>query len=237
MPRNNRRKPVAQSGARITVSVGEHDHTRVTRVVQEFGLARELRKAAGILATKAEQAAGNEAGFYEQRAYVYGAIALSWASLEGALSELLHGTTLASCGNLTHSARAVLGAVKKEDLRPRAKANTLETFNLVLRLAGKQEIAKGSLPYAAADALRVLRNTIIHPQPGEVVTYEDDTAFDYSSQQDVVKKLKSHLKLKNDAVFPDQVLTPTCASWAVASSEKFWRAFETAFGCQSRAGS
>jgi succinyl-CoA synthetase beta subunit len=46
----------------------------------------------------------------------------------------------------------------------------------------------------------------------------------------LVKKLKPVLGLKNDATFPDGVLTPKCAEWAVDSCETFLHHFVSVSG-------
>jgi hypothetical protein len=54
--------------------------------------------------------------------------------------------------------------------------------------------------------------------------------FDYSSQQNIVKKLKGQLRLKANATFPADVITKECAAWAVDSCETFLHEFVTVSG-------
>lgn len=214
-----------KSGARVTI-VREPDGTdRVAKIEQGFTFAFELRNAARVMVNHAETIDEAPNRHFELRAFVHGAIVLAYASLEAALNETIHLNALDPNGPLGEIDRKVLTVLGQENLQPRDKAHALKMFNMLLRILQKPEMPTGENPYQAANLVRVLRNMLIHPIPGRVVTYIDDEDFDYSSQQDIVKQLRSHLRLKRDATFPERVLTKKCASWAVESTEAFLHEF------------
>ena len=162
---------------------------------------------------------------WELKAFINEAIILSYASLEAALNEIIHLRALQTDSPLDEKEREVFLTIGTEGLQPQRESNTLQKFNLLLRSMRKPELNPGEITYQAANYVRVLRNMLVHPTPGRVVTFTDNEEFDYSSQQDIVKKLRSYLKLGKDATFPVDILTTTCASWAVDSCEEFLHKF------------
>ncbi|MEK6805190.1 MAG: hypothetical protein AABY95_00895 [Pseudomonadota bacterium] len=167
---------------------------------------------------------------WQLRAYIYGAIILAYASLEAALNEIVHLNALEKNSPLDEAERKVFHTIGQEGLQPREASNTLQQYNMLLRILGKPEMDKGINPYQAANLVRMLRNILVHPIPGRVTTFVEGEEFDYSSQQDIVRKLKPALGLKKEATFPDGVLTKECAKWAVRTCETFMHAFVTASG-------
>ena len=193
--------------------------------------AQELRNAARVM-NESARAAKQESSLH-QRSFVYGAIVLSYASLEAALNEVILWHALAPKSPLDEAERRVIYAIGTEQLQPRERSNTLQRFNLILRILGKQELEKGKAPYQAADLVRTLRNLLVHPVPEKVVTYKADPLYDYSTQQDIVRKLKTILKLGRQATFPKDIITTKCASWAVQSCEAFLQEFIARSGISS----
>lgn len=216
------RVPVARSGAEVLIAE-DKGVMHVMHVNQQFTFAFELKNAARVLAKKAQET--QDADGYEMKAFVTGAVSLSYSYLEAAYNEFLLLNAIAKDSPLSEAEKAVIGAIGTESLRPQDKTHTLQLFNLALRLLKKPEMKEGEQPYQAANLVRKLRNLLIHPMPGRVVTYEADEDHDLSTQQDIVKQLKSHLGLGKHATFPWDVLTSNCATWAVRSCEEFFHDF------------
>lgn len=167
---------------------------------------------------------------WQLRAFIHGAIILSYASLEAALNEIVHLNALETNNPLTEAERKVFHTIGREGLQPREENNTLQQYNMLLRILGKPTMNVGTNPYQAANLVRILRNMLVHPIPGRVVTFVESEDFDYSSQQNIVRKLRSHLSLKTNATFPAGVITKACAAWAVDSCETFLHEFVTVSG-------
>jgi hypothetical protein len=167
---------------------------------------------------------------WQLRAFIHGAIILSYASLEAALNEIVHLNALEAKSPLTEAERMVFHTIGKEGLQPRDRKNTLQQYNMLLRILGKPAMNSGENPYLSANFVRMLRNMLVHPIPGRVVTFVEGEEFDYSSQQNIVKKLKAPLGLKANATFPADVITKECAAWAVTSCEAFLHEFVTVSG-------
>lgn len=159
------------------------------------------------------------------RAFVTGAIVLAYSSLEAALNEFIFLNAAAPNSPVSEECKAVINAIASEGLRPQGKKNTLQMFNIMLRLLGKPELCESEKTYQAANLVRILRNLLVHPVPGRVVTYSEDAAENLSEQQQVVRQLRSHLALDRDATFPWDILTSKCAAWAVGACEDFLREF------------
>lgn len=222
--------PVATRGDHVFIVTGENGTTRVSRMESEYTFAFELRQAARVMSNSAKSTEDGPGTHWQLRAFIHGAIILSYASLESALNEIVHLNALEAKSPLTEAERKVFHTIGKEGLQPREQNNTLQQYNMLLRILGKPVMNIGANPYQAANLVRMLRNMLVHPIPGRVVTFIEGKEFDYSSQQDIVKKLKGHLGLKANATFPADVITKACAVWAVSSCEAFLHEFVTVSG-------
>ena len=100
----------------------------------------------------------------------------------------------------------------------------------MLRILKETELAEDREPYRAAEAVRSLRNQLVHPKPGRVTTFSDDPNEDLSQQQPITRQLRDYLNLDRSATFPEHVLTAKCAAWAVRSCESFFREFVSRSG-------
>jgi hypothetical protein len=158
------------------------------------------------------------------RAFVHGAVILAYSALEAAFNEFVTLRGLAEESPLDENQRQFISSFRQDE------SNTLQRFNGILDGLGKVPLPMGSSIYQNADLVRVLRNMLVHPTPGRVTTVSDNQDFDYSAQQDIVKRLRSALKLTKKATFPDDVLNHKCASWAVSSCEKFLHEFVVVSG-------
>jgi hypothetical protein len=116
-------------------------------------------------------------------------------------------------------------AIGSEDLRPRERQHTLLLFNMMLRLLKKPQLVETEQPYRSANLVRHLRNALIHPKPGWVVTFSENPKENLSEQQKIVKRLRRDLGLDRDATFPRDILNSKCADWAVRACESFLREF------------
>jgi hypothetical protein len=196
---------------------------RVTRVECEFRFAFELKNAARVMAKKA-RAVANE-GSVELRAFVTGAVILACSYLDAALNEFILLNATQGKSPLSDVEKAIIKAIGSEDLRPRERQHTLQLFNMMLRLLKKSELWESEQPYQSANLVRRLRNMLVHPKPGWVVTFSENPNENPSEQQQIVKQLRSYLGLDRDATFPRDILNSKCAEWAVSSCENFLRAF------------
>jgi hypothetical protein len=221
---DKRKVPVATRGTHIDLVMDEKGYNYIERIESEYTFAFELRQAARVMRNSAHSTKEDPDTHLRLRAFIYGAIILSYASLEAALNEFIHLNALVQTSPLDDTERKVLYAIGREGLQPRESSHALQQYNMLFRILEKPEMDTGRNPYQAANLVRLLRNMLTHPIPGRVTTFVKD-AFDYSSQQDIVKKLKPALGLKNDAIFPDGVLTKACAKWAVHSCESFLHEF------------
>lgn len=222
--------PVVPRGG-LTVIVQEHDGSnRIAHEEEEYTFAFELRNSARVMSNFAKATEDGPDTHWQLRGFIHGAIILSYAALEAALNEFIHLHALTSDSPLDEAERKVIYAIGQENLTPRGESNTLQKFNLVLRLLSKSEIRACDAAYQNANLVRMLRNMLVHPLPGRVTTFVDTDDFDYSSQQQIVKKLRGALGLKKSATFPKDIITKECAAWAVHSCETFLHAFVVASG-------
>src|SRR5205823_1046060 len=160
------------------------------------------------------------------RSFVTAAVVLAYSFLEAGLNEFIYLNAQAS-GTLSAADKTAIADIASQDLLGewRERKTTLELFNVILRTLNKEELAKGREPYAAAEAVRSLRNLLVHPKPVRVTTFSDDPNEDLSRQQKITTKLRNYLRLNRSATFPAQVLTAKCAAWAVRSSLTFFAEF------------
>jgi hypothetical protein len=217
---SSKRPSVTSSGNKILVLVDENSHsTSILKVESTYRFAFNLRNIARYFANQSLKT--TEAEHFVRLSYVTGAVCMAYASLEAALNEFINLNALSERSPLTNSKREIIGLIIDGELTPPTSSNTLQNFNRMLRILGKSEIVEGENTYQAANLVRLLRNMLIHPQPGAVTTFSSNEKFDLSSQQPIVKSLRSHLKLDKKATFPDAILVPKTANWAVDSCEKF----------------
>lgn len=225
-----RKVPVAPRGNRTVVVQGQDGSNRIAHEEREYTFAYELRNSARVMSNAAKTTDDGQDTHWQLKAFIHGAIILSYAALEAALNEVIHLHALTKESPLDEAERKVIYSIGQEKLAPRGESNTLQKFNLLLRILGKSELKVDDSPYQHANLVRMLRNMIVHPMPGRVTTFVDSGNFDYSSQQEIVKKLRGALGLKRSATFPADIVTKECAIWAVNSCETFLHAFVVASG-------
>jgi hypothetical protein len=217
-----KKRHLGGSGNHITI-ISDGENVRIARIESEFRFAFELKNAARVMANQACDATDEES--YQLRAFVTGAVILSYSYLEAALNEYIFLNFTADGSPLSESEKAIVTAIATENLRPRGRVNTLQQFNTLLRLLKKPELTVDQQPFRSANLVRSLRNLLVHPVPGRVVTFVENSETNLSDQQTIVKQLRSHLGLERHATFPRDILTSKCAAWAVSSCEMFLREF------------
>ncbi|MGB5643700.1 MAG: hypothetical protein WBO16_11500, partial [Gammaproteobacteria bacterium] len=166
--------PTAYSGAHITVTGDEDGSTRVSHIEQCYTFAHELRNTARVMSHSARDSKDT---YWEKKAFINGAIILSYASLEATYNEIIHLSAFSAENSLSETEQKIISTISSEELEARG-SNTLQKYNLLLRILDKPEIKSGDVIYQAANYVRILRNMLIHPIPGRVVTYTEDDDFD-----------------------------------------------------------
>ena len=210
----------------IELILGE-DQVTVSRITSGFRFAVELMFAARLMANKARSIADGDK--FERLAFVTAAVILACSFLEGGLNEFIFLNATSKESPLSDAQKAVIEAIRSEGLRPRGQ-HTLQLFNMMLRISKKEPFRKNEEPYRATDAVRNLRNLLVHPKPGYITTFSDDPNEDLSQQQPIAKQLRDYLDLDRSATFPRDILTSKCATWAVRSCESFFREFVSRSG-------
>jgi hypothetical protein len=202
----------------------ESDQVKISRITSTSRFAVELLIAARLMANKASTTAGEPN--HELRSFVTAAVVLAYSFLEAGLNEFIYLNAQAS-ETLSAADKTAIADIASQDLQRewRERKTTLELFNVILSTLNKDRIAKDRPPYAAAEAVRSLRNLLVHPKPVRVTTFSDNPNEDLSRQHKITTKLRDHLKLDRSATFPAQVLTAKCAAWAVSSSLAFFAEF------------
>jgi len=200
----------------------ERGQSRIARVESGYRFAFELKNAARVMANKAR--AVDDENSFELRAFVTGAVILAWSFLDAALNEFFPNAVERK-SPLSDTEKAIIRGIGSEDLRPRRREHTLELFNMMLRLLKKSPLAETQQPYRSANAVRHLRNELVHPKPGWVVTFSENPNENLSEQQKIVRQLRQDLNLDRDATFLRDILNSKCADWAVRSCESFLREF------------
>jgi hypothetical protein len=180
--------------------------------------AREIEDAAGQAADEMTKA--------EHRAYVVAAIMQSVAALEADVSEVLvHGP-----GH--HLGSNGIDHVARDFLRPLVeiidRQETLRRYELVLHLLKKPVLDRGVQPYQGADLLVKLRNELVHYKSKWGQEMERQKLFERLRQL----RFESPPFIPNHGTnfFPHQLLSSSCASWAVSTTTEFISTFYSLLG-------
>jgi len=198
---------------------------KLTYTEEEYTFAFELRNSARVMVNSAKNLEETTETYWQIKAFINGAIILSYSFLEASLNEIFHIHALTKDSPLNESERNIVYSITQGELIPKKNQTTLGRFNMLLRIMGKPEIDSGNKIYQNAELVRVLRNMLVHPTPGRVTTFMASEDYDYSSQQEIVRKLRGPLKLTRSATFPKDILTKECAAWAVSACEEFLHHF------------
>ena len=179
--------PKGSDGATVAVhrarTASDHptasDQVKISRITNTSRFAVELLIATRLMANKASTATGEPS--HELRSFVTAAVVLAYSFLEAGLNEFIYLNAQAN-GTLSEAEKMAIADIASQDLRGewRESKTTLELFNVILRTLNKEELAKGRQPYGAAEAVRSLRNLLVHPKPVRVTTFSDDPNEDLS---------------------------------------------------------
>jgi hypothetical protein len=218
----------------LSGSLGAGAHISAVLDLRYSFTAQFLRGAAFFAqrARKIEDAAGHAADEntkYEHRAYVVATIMQSVAALEAEVSEIcLHGP-----GH--HLGSNGIDQVARDFLHPLLemidRQETLRRYDLVLHLLKKPGLDKGVQPYQDTDLLVKLRNELVH--------YKSRWGQEMERQK-LFKRLEQ-LRFENPPFipyqgtnfFPHQLLSSSCACWAVSTTTEFIRTFYSLLGVPS----
>jgi len=111
---------------------GRAGSIRVTHMEKEYTFAFELHNAARVMVNAARSTEDGPSTHWQFKAFVHGAIILSYAGLEAALNEIIHLHALTAESPLNEAERKVVYSIAQENLVPRGESNTLQRFNLLL---------------------------------------------------------------------------------------------------------
>jgi hypothetical protein len=152
----------------------------------------------------------------ENPALVFGALTCSVSFLELCINSLFHE-------GFTHSSRETrfrkaLSGLWNEQFD---RLPVLTKFQIALALAHVDGFDIGREPYQSVESLIGLRNLMIHPKRILVDTQKE--------QERIVKHLRGKFEFKkrkeHHTDFPDSVLTPKCATWALVAVLRFLNEF------------
>jgi hypothetical protein len=208
-------------GGHIEIVVGR-DEATISRITESYRFAWELRHAARVMAHNAKAVTDEDP--FELRPFVTAAVILAYSFLEAGLSEFVFLNATQTGSPLSASEMKIIGDMRRKGLHT-LRQHTLQLFNTMLRVLKKESIDKNSEPYGAANAVRSLRNALVHPKPGYVTTFSNDPNEDLSQKQEITKQLRKYLALDRSATFPADILTAKCAAWAVTACESFFHEF------------
>jgi hypothetical protein len=183
--------------------------------------AREIEDAAGQAADESTKS--------EHRSYVVAAIMQSVAALEAEVWEVLYygpGHHLGSNGTDLNA---------RNLLRPRAeeidKKETLRRYKCVLELLNKPPLNLGAKQSQHAQLLINLRNKLVHYKS----TWGQE--MDLQKLFEVLKQLRFEnppfIPYHGTNFFPHQILSSSCASWAVTTVTEFLNTFYSLLGFPS----
>jgi len=196
---------------------GQHEVIRIAREIR-FGWWH--LQAARFLVKESNRKGMIKA---EQFACVSGAIVMSWCLLEALLHEFTHKHSRSSSSPLDDAHQQIIWTINREGLTAK-NANSLEQFNMYLRIIDTAEIFPGSDLYQSANLVRELRNRLVHPVPESFVEFDKNA--ECVDEHKMIVKLRSRLHLAQGAVFPKDVMTPNTAKWALESVIRFLEEFE-----------
>jgi hypothetical protein len=222
-------------------SVGKHLYAKVVSTGHStasaiadvrYSFTAQFVRGAALFARRAHEIedaadqAADEGTKSEHRAYVVAAIMQSMAALEAEVSEiLLHGPGhhLGSNG-IDDSAR--------DFLRPLVemidRQETLRRYELVLYLLQKPALNRGVQPYQGADLLVKLRNELVHYKSKWGQEMERQKHFERLQQ--LRFENPPFIPYHGTNFFPHQILSSSCASWAVSTTTEFISTFYSLLG-------
>jgi hypothetical protein len=200
-----------------------------------YSFTAQFLRGAALFAQQAreiEDAAGqdtDESTKSEHRANVVAAIMQSVAALEAEVSEVLfHGP-----GH--HLGSNGIDHVARDFLRPLVemidRQETLRRYELVLHLLKKPVLDRGVQPYQGADLLVKLRNELVHYKSRWGQEMERQKLFERLRQ--LRFENPPFIPYHGTNFFPHQLLSSSCASWAMSTTTEFISTFYSLLGFPS----
>jgi hypothetical protein len=214
--------PTIKSNGKVHINIDPiTDKVEIRLIEDEYRFASLLMRSARLQSNLAKIA--EEKTDSNISTYVISSIILSYSFLEAGLNEFIFLTYQKS--ELNEVIKREIDMINKENLRPKENRNILQQYNMYLRIIEKPQIEESNKVYQSANLVRSIRNMLVHPIPGDVVTYSSDPDFILSDQQDIVKKLKGPLRLSKEDTFPECIYNYKCSNWAIKSCESFFKEF------------
>lgn len=192
----------------------------------------------------------------QHRACVTSAIFSSVAFLEATINELFSEIVELSNGyygnQLDSDTKSKIKMLWKIDVKnPSAKEaisynliegkRTLEKFQIVLSIAGKEVLNKGTYPYQDVEKLISIRNVLMHYKPQMIVIGSSIESIPTTKKFNGLNfhQLESENKFPQNPLFegynnyfPDRCLGYGCAQWAANSSVTFVKTFYNKLGVE-----
>ena len=188
------------------------------------------------LATELENRHTGRARFdIAHRAYVIGAIFSAVAFLEATINETYDDIVDKEPGNvdgLSNNTKDLLTILWDESEQHSIERwSVLDKYQVALRCSNSVVFDKGQEPYQSAALLIKLRNGIVHARLETRGTADVD-----SLSRMLQTKFSPSRVMVNSAnpYYPDHCLGAGCASWAVATAEKFAEEFFKRLGIPQR---
>jgi len=214
--------PIITNGGTVHISIDkETDKISISQIESEYRFASLFKNCSRLLVNNIKEL--DKQDYFKIRSYVVSAIILSYSFLEAALNEFISINVLKS--DVADGVKDKFKLISDECLIQKDKKNILQVYNMYLRILGKPEILENQRVYQSANIVRIVRNMLVHPIPGKVITFSSDEKLNLSEQQDIVKKLRSYLELTKDETFPECIYSYKCAKWASDSCESFLQEF------------
>jgi hypothetical protein len=170
----------------------------------------------------------------EQRSPVILSVSSSVAFLEALVHEVVldardKGPDWPALRPLTPDVLGRIGSVQLD-----GTGSSLPVFNRVLAAAGATPFDLQTEPHAAARTLFYLRNALIHSRPADTGLAADDLGTHETRVRETATALLRYgFELyagPSNADWPDRILGPGCAEWALATAQRFAVAFVERLG-------
>lgn len=225
--------------------MGPRDRTIIGDIIPGYGFkskkvlmpveyALDLKYEAEALLDQAKEVASEASKTSSPRtrsklkANVRAAIIIKYSSLQAQLTEIYQDPKVLNRSNIPEHQIATIRFINDEKLSS-PRSSTLDEFNRILKILGKEPFVKGEAPFQDADLVRLLRNTLVHPTPEYAVISSTEEGTE-EEQRRLVSSLRPKLNLDSKAYFPDSVLTIECVDWAFKAIDQFTEKFSETSG-------
>lgn len=179
--------------------------------------AAHMARLSAQIETKVKEGMPREKLQMEHRAYVVGSILLSVASLEGAINEI-YVDALDKDSNTFKGLPPDVPQLLSQLWHECRTMSFPRRFQCALIAARKAKFQEGSTPFQEIEALRCLRNELIHYKP------EWDESLRKHQKIEGLLRCRfpeNPLVAKDNTFFPKRCLGHGCAEWALKSCVAF----------------